>query len=219
GLTRVEVGELLAAVSGRNRPAELVDSVWSETGGIPSLVVGIGRRLQTLDIKARAEAALTRADEARRGLDRVQDDIAAGVLSGVEAVQSISAAQIELGTTPGGVMCPYKGLASFGRSDASLFCGRERLVATLVSRLAVNRFLAVIGPSGSGKSSLVAAGLIPALAAGALPGSDEWPCLLIRPGVDPTNTLVRTFAGLTAQSLSPVRPDPDGDADVLERLA
>ena len=87
GLTRDEVSELLAAVSGATRPVELVDSVWSETGGIPSLVTGIGRRLQHLDIKARAEAALTRADDARRGLDRVQDDIAAGVLSGVELAQ------------------------------------------------------------------------------------------------------------------------------------
>ena len=87
GLTRDEVGELLAAASGATRPVELVDSVWSETGGIPSLVTGIGHQLQHLDIKARAEAALTRADDARRGLDRVQDDIAAGVLSGVELAQ------------------------------------------------------------------------------------------------------------------------------------
>jgi DNA-binding SARP family transcriptional activator/WD40 repeat protein len=216
GLTRVEVGELLAAVSGGNRPVELVDSVWSETGGVPSLVVGVGRRLQNLDIKARAEAALTKADEARRGLDRVQDDIAAGV----EAVQSAPTAEVGLGmAAPGAVMCPYKGLASFGRSDASLFCGRERLVATLVSKFAVNRFLAVIGPSGSGKSSLVAAGLIPALAAPALPGSDRWPFLLIRPGADPMTTLTRAFAGLTGQSSSPLRPASDGDADLLEHLA
>ena len=190
----------------RARPVELVDSVWSETGGIPSLVAGIGRRLQHLDIKARAEAALTRADDARRGLDRVQDDIAAGVLSGVELAQPAPAAQAGLGAAaPGGVMCPYKGLASFGRSDAALFCGRERLVATLVSKLAVNRFLAVIGPSGSGKSSLVAAGLIPALAAGALPGSDGWRCLLIRPGADPMTTLARAFARLAGQPPSPLR--------------
>jgi WD40 repeat protein/KaiC/GvpD/RAD55 family RecA-like ATPase len=220
GLTRDEVGELLAAVSGASRPLELVESVWSETGGIPSLVAGIGRRLQHLDIKARAEAALTRADDARRGLDRVQDDIAAGVLSGVELAQSAPAAQTGLGTgAPAGVMCPYKGLASFGRSDASLFCGRERLVATLVSKLAVNRFLAVIGPSGSGKSSLVAAGLIPALAAGALPGSDGWPSLLIRPGADPMTNLAGGFARLTGQPPSPLPPQSNGDADLLEHLA
>ncbi len=138
GLTRDEVAELLAAASGGTRPVELVDSVWSETGGIPSLVTGIGHQLQHLDIKARAEAALTRAEDARRGLDRVQDDIAAGVLSRVELAHSAPAAQARLETAaPAGVMCPYKGLASFARSDAALFCGRERLVATLVSKLAV----------------------------------------------------------------------------------
>jgi DNA-binding SARP family transcriptional activator/WD40 repeat protein len=220
GLTRDEVAELLPAVSGGSRPVELVDSVWSETGGIPSLVTAIGHQLQHLDIKARAEAALTRADDARRGLDRVQEDIAAGVLSGVELARLAPAAQARLDTAvPGGVMCPYKGLASFARSDAALFCGRERLVATLVSKLAVNRFLAVIGPSGSGKSSLIAAGLIPSLAAGALPGSDRWPCLLIRPGADPMITLARAFAGLTGDPPPPLRPASDVDADLLEHLA
>ena len=217
GLTRDEVGELLGATSGASRPAELVESVWSETGGVPSLVAGIGRRLQHLDVKTRAEAALTRAEGARRGLDRVQDDIAAGVLAGVELARSPTAPDaMPQMAAPGAVMCPYKGLASFGRSDASLFCGRERLVATLVTKLAVNRFLAVIGPSGSGKSSLVAAGLIPALAAGALPGSDRWPCLVIRPGADPMTNLARALAGLTRQSPSSLRRQLDSDTDLLD---
>ena len=110
-------------------------------------------------------------------------------------------------------MCPYKGLAPFGRSDAALFCGRERLVATLVTRLAVHRFLAVIGPSGIGKSSLVAAGMVPALAAAALPGSDRWPSLLIRPGADPIGNLARGFAALTDQPPSRVRHQLDGDGE------
>src|SRR5262249_61509300 len=104
-----------------------------ERAGTRSRGPGLGPGRKPLDIKARAEAALTRADDARRGLDRVQDDIAAGVLSGVELARLAPAAQARLDTAvPGGVMCPYKGLASFARSDAALFCGRERLVATLV---------------------------------------------------------------------------------------
>ena len=68
---------------------------------------------------------------------------------------------------------PFKGLASFDVADAPYFFGRERLVAEMVARLAGSPFLVAVGPSGSGKSSAVRAGLVPALAAGALPGSEE----------------------------------------------
>jgi WD40 repeat protein/DNA-binding SARP family transcriptional activator len=60
-------------------------------------------------------------------------------------------------------VCPYKGLAPFEGEDAELFCGRERLVAELVGRVAEAPLLALVGPSGSGKSSLLRAGLVPAL--------------------------------------------------------
>ena len=82
----------------------------------------------------------------------------------------------------GAVACPYKGLAYFEAADEAFFCGRDRLVDELVARLAVSRFVAVVGPSGSGKSSLVRAGLLPALARGALPGSRDWDTLLAPPG-------------------------------------
>jgi WD40 repeat protein/serine/threonine protein kinase len=68
---------------------------------------------------------------------------------------------------------PYKGLRSFTEADASVFFGRERLVKRLIARLRedhpLRNFLAVVGPSGSGKSSVVAAGLLPALRKGAMP--------------------------------------------------
>jgi WD40 repeat protein/DNA-binding SARP family transcriptional activator len=60
-------------------------------------------------------------------------------------------------------VCPFKGLAPFETADADLFFGRERLVDELVARLADAPLLAVVGPSGSGKSSLLRAGLLPAL--------------------------------------------------------
>ena len=72
---------------------------------------------------------------------------------------------------------PYKGLRAFQEADADEFFGREALTGQLLARLATgvenNRFLAVVGPSGSGKSSVVKAGLVPALRKGALPGSEK----------------------------------------------
>ena len=86
-------------------------------------------------------------------------------------------------------ICPFKGLASFEPVDADYFFGRERLVAELVARLVGAGFLAIVGPSGSGKSSLLRAGLLPALAGGVLPGSSGWRRWLLRPGERPLNTL------------------------------
>jgi WD40 repeat protein len=84
--------------------------------------------------------------------------------------------------SPPRLVCPFKGLAPFDADDAEFFFGRERLIDELVARLVGATVLAVIGPSGSGKSSLLRAGLLPALAAGALPGSDRWSQRVVRPG-------------------------------------
>ena len=67
---------------------------------------------------------------------------------------------------PADVPCPYKGLVPFQPDDEEIFFGREQLVDDLVGRLEEAPFLAVVGPSGSGKSSLVRAGVVPALRRG-----------------------------------------------------
>lgn len=84
---------------------------------------------------------------------------------------------------------PYKGLRAFEEADAADFFGREALSEHLVERLRVTRFLAVVGPSGSGKSSVVRAGLVPALRRGALEGSDRWPVVHMFPGAYPVEEL------------------------------
>lgn len=81
--------------------------------------------------------------------------------------------------------CPYKGLAAYQPEDADTFCGREALIDELLRRLQLHNVLVVGGPSGSGKSSLVRAGLIPALRSGRLPGSDDWSVHLFTPGSNP----------------------------------
>jgi len=81
--------------------------------------------------------------------------------------------------------CPYKGLAAYQPDDACYFSGREAMTDELLRRLQLDQVLVVGGPSGSGKSSLVGAGLVPALKAGGLPGSENWAVDLITPGRDP----------------------------------
>jgi WD40 repeat protein len=94
------------------------------------------------------------------------------------------------------VVCPFKGLASFDVEDAEYFFGREQLVAELVARLVGAPLVAIVGPSGSGKSSALRAGLLPALAGGVLPGSDGWARVLMRPGEQPMRELGEATSGL-----------------------
>ena len=88
---------------------------------------------------------------------------------------------------------PYKGLHSFQEADAVDFFGREALIRRLLERLSETgegaRFLSVVGPSGSGKSSVVKAGLIPRLRQGALPHSDQWFIAQMVPGERPLEEL------------------------------
>jgi DNA-binding SARP family transcriptional activator/WD40 repeat protein len=81
--------------------------------------------------------------------------------------------------------CPWKGLASYQSSDAGYFVGRDAEVNEVLARLVDYPVVVVTGPSGSGKSSLVRAGVIPALAQGALIGSSEWRIGLVSTGSDP----------------------------------
>ena len=156
-----------------------------------------------------ARAALAVAvDEASRRLVDVASRAAAGRsdLSEVEAELTGKVIDLQLAReqaralsphTPARVaaegICPFKGLASFEPVDADYFFGRERLVAELVARLVGAGFLGIVGPSGSGKSSVLRAGLLPALAGGVLPGSGGWRRLLLRPGERPLDELRRVL--------------------------
>ncbi|MCA9875757.1 MAG: hypothetical protein KC441_18930, partial [Anaerolineales bacterium] len=101
---------------------------------------------------------------------------------------------------------PYKGLQFFTAADADLFFGREQLTAELIDHLRAHRFLAVVGASGSGKSSVVRAGVIPRIKSGALAedglSSDTWQVHIITPTEHPlqnlANSLTRDSESVTA---------------------
>ena len=115
----------------------------------------------------------------------------------------------------GEINCPFIGLRPFEEADAARFFGRTEQVAALLRRLGEVRFLAVVGTSGCGKSSLVRAGLIPALKRGYLasPGN-RWRIGVMRPGGDPFGAL-SVAANVPVESL---RRSSFGLAKGLETL-
>ena len=99
---------------------------------------------------------------------------------------------------------PFRGLLSFGAEHALLFFGRDRETRELVERLQGSPFLAVIGDSGSGKSSLVRAGLIPALHRGHFQGATaarpNWRVAVLKPGSDPFRELATALLDLLPEA-------------------
>jgi WD40 repeat protein len=124
---------------------------------------------------------------------------------------------------PADVLCPYRGLAAYDVTDAEYFFGREALTERLATRLAeqLSRAgtLVVVGPSGSGKSSLLRAGLIPALERHGLPdilGSRSWPVLpVFTPSDHPLESLARQIAPVAGETASTLRERLAGDAGEL----
>jgi WD40 repeat protein len=114
--------------------------------------------------------------------------------------------------------CPYRGLDSFTADDARFFFGRDKLISDLVGQVAAwahdRRPIALVGLSGVGKSSLLRAGLIPAMERGEcrLPGSRTWPHMVLTPGEHPVDTLAARLAqpaGMTADAIqADLRADP-----------
>lgn len=115
---------------------------------------------------------------------------------------------------------PYRGLGSFTEADGDVFFGRrrftDRLVALLSGRGLESRLVVLTGPSGGGKTSVVRAGLIPALRGEAIPGSDTWRIVTTFPGADPYRQLAGSLARDVPQE-SDVR-SPAGPIESLRSL-
>jgi CRP-like cAMP-binding protein len=108
---------------------------------------------------------------------------------------------------------PFPGLRPFAFADHPFFFGREDQSFEIYRRLDRSRFLAVIGSSGSGKSSLVRAGFRPLLTAESEDAGRAWRWIELRPGETPLRSLAAALAGL-----APASDDPDADAGRRERF-
>lgn len=97
-------------------------------------------------------------------------------------------------------LCPYLGLDTFREENSHLFFGRQRLVSEITTHLQMHGVVALVGSSGSGKSSLVRAGLVPALRAGALQSSRRWHYFpAIVPGSNPLGALAQMLIDASAE--------------------
>jgi WD40 repeat protein/class 3 adenylate cyclase/energy-coupling factor transporter ATP-binding protein EcfA2 len=206
GLPLEQVAELLGLLVGETPDEEQVRTVLEQTEGNPYFIHQVAGDLLTRRLALQVGKAVRQATSTRLDLWGVREDIVSGVLEIQRLRQQLpdltSPGEVDVeiiepeGASPAAGSSPYKGLLHFEPDDAELFHGREQLVAELVARLVTARFVAVVGASGSGKSSLVRAGLLPTLAAGALPGSDTWIPMVLQPGADPFGALANGLAPL-----------------------
>jgi WD40 repeat protein/energy-coupling factor transporter ATP-binding protein EcfA2 len=116
--------------------------------------------------------------------------------------------------------CPFRGLRPFSKEESDLFFGREGQSDELARKLGETRFVAVVGTSGSGKSSLVRAGLLPSLDSGCLvKAGANWRVVDMRPGGNPIKKLATALD--EAQILeAPVDPESLGNSSLaLVRIA
>ncbi|MEA2274253.1 MAG: hypothetical protein QOI98_2961, partial [Solirubrobacteraceae bacterium] len=177
---------------GRTGEEVPADRLLDTSGGVPRRVHEVAGQWARREASRRVSAVAGRTAAGRTELRSMESELTGTVVELQAARERAGPASGD--EAPG--VCPFKGLASFEVADAPYFFGRERLVAELVARLVGTPLLGVVGPSGSGKSSALRAGLLPALANGVLPGSDGWTQVVIRPGEHPLGELNRAAAGL-----------------------
>ena len=147
-----------------NEPLPMIDH---EQLNLPPVFNGIIQRATAKNPRERHRDAIELNDALQEALRESDESIEL-------TLEELDFAELELLETKN----PYKGLRAFQQADAADFFGRNDMIARVMRRLQEpapqSNFLAVIGPSGSGKSSLVKAGVLPALRSGRIPGSDDW---------------------------------------------
>jgi DNA-binding SARP family transcriptional activator/WD40 repeat protein/energy-coupling factor transporter ATP-binding protein EcfA2 len=212
GLDVESVGRICRLYREHGWTADDVERVHDLTSGVPLEVHEQASELARQWTAREVSEASDRAAGARARLVTSRAEVADGV-EGIGRLLEQRRSQLAGRAVPvdrmaiASDLCPYKGLARFETADAPWFFGRERLAAEVVARLAASRLVAVVGPSGSGKSSLVRAGVLPALAEGVLGGTRRWRTVTLCPGARPSSELA-----------SQLRSPGTGDGDVDDPL-
>jgi WD40 repeat protein len=145
------------------------------------------------DLVARSHETIAEVQRellARRARERADVRLTQRLLIGLTRMRRVL--RQDAAVVPG-VPSPYPGLTGFRVEDAPTFFGREEAVAELVAAVGDGPVL-VVGASGAGKSSLLRAGLLPALADDAVPGSATWPSIVLTPGTHPLTELAARTA-------------------------
>jgi DNA-binding SARP family transcriptional activator/WD40 repeat protein len=195
------------------------------TGGDPASSADIAPALVTALLRVTAADPAERFPDVASFVDAVAVAVADATGDGARAAAARPAAAVSA-IAVGPPRNPYRGLRPFTEADAAEFFGRDRLVDALVERFSRpgsdGRFVAVVGPSGSGKSSVVRAGLVPAVRRGAIPGSARWFVASMVPGRDPyaelETALSRVAVHPTAQLIDPSSPADDSVGQAVERV-
>ena len=203
------VRAIAALYAGRAARQIPIAEIYDRSGGVPAAVHRWSSAWARDAVAARLEGSATRTSDGRQQLRAAEDDLI-GDVADLELVRERSelyAADRPADGAPAAAgprrdICPYKGLAAFDANDAEYYFGRERLVAELVTRLVGSSFLALVGASGSGKSSALRAGLLPSFAGGVLPGSADWRQEIIRPGEHPLAELERALDGTLDEAIA-----------------
>ena len=175
--------------------AVIVTADGVEAGAIPAVLgvaaglPGVARREAAAWAERTASERLRVAASSSAGAGAAAAQAQASVLDEVVELVAARARRDELRSPRWTGRQPYRALATYGPQDAELFVGRERLVAELAAKVLQRRLVVVVGPSGSGKSSIVRAGLVPLARSGRLPGDMPWQAHVVMPGRDPITAI------------------------------
>ncbi|MCI0690099.1 MAG: hypothetical protein L0Y54_23110, partial [Sporichthyaceae bacterium] len=149
----------------------------ANANGVPARVHKAASEWAFARAGRRIDRAVASAAEPRRLVTALRDEIVAGALD-LAHVRAKARVLRPVARTAGP---PYPGLMGFGTGDVERFHGRERLVAEVLARIVEAPLLALVGESGTGKSSLLRAGVLPAITAGVLPDSSRWRQVVVTP--------------------------------------
>lgn len=175
-----------------------IDAVWTATSGWPLAVHESAAQRTRRASEQRARLAADAARSAEQRLVVSQEALIDEVV-GMRRSARTRGREFRTREPSRPVGDPFRGLAPFEREHGPWFFGRDAAVGEVIAELAAHPAVAVVGASGSGKSSLIRAGVLPALADGALAGSDAWDVVVLTPGTDPAAAVRGALDGASAR--------------------